>query len=284
MLGSAGPAFAHGRHDLGELGVESVKLLSFGSARDEGAPVTGYAAAPYPLNRARRGDVRQRVTGHEDQVRALPGGDTSSVGQAEHPCRFSRGSGQGLRRADAAPDKEFELSVQACSEYGPRVRGIRARQQSDPRTGQSPHVVLGPGVGRHLPAMPSRGIRSQPAYPGVAGPPGAAGPQGPAGTSSGGGSSSLLSAFIPGPLTQAYTVASFVPDTPIRVTHIAATLKTAPDGSCSPTVLRVTDGRTGYAWSLSRFVSTIPQFAGKEVVIDGISRFVLRDGAGCGLS
>jgi len=40
----------------------------------------------------------------------------------------------------------------------------------------------------------------------------------------------------------------------------------------------VTDGRTGYAWSLSRFVSTIPQFAGKEVVIDGISRFVLRDG------
>ena len=40
----------------------------------------------------------------------------------------------------------------------------------------------------------------------------------------------------------------------------------------------VTDGRVGYARSLSRFVSTIPEFKGREVVIDGISRFVLEDG------
>ena len=40
----------------------------------------------------------------------------------------------------------------------------------------------------------------------------------------------------------------------------------------------VTDGRIGYARSLSRFVSTIPQFKDKEVVIDGISQFVLQDG------
>ena len=40
----------------------------------------------------------------------------------------------------------------------------------------------------------------------------------------------------------------------------------------------VTDGRIGYAWSLSRFVSKIEQFKNKEVVIDGISRFVLKDG------
>ena len=39
----------------------------------------------------------------------------------------------------------------------------------------------------------------------------------------------------------------------------------------------VTDGKIGYARSLSRFVSKIPQFAGKEVVIDGISQFVLKD-------
>jgi hypothetical protein len=32
----------------------------------------------------------------------------------------------------------------------------------------------------------------------------------------------------------------------------------------------------GYAWSLSKFTSTIAQFRGKEVVIDGMSRFVLR--------
>jgi ketosteroid isomerase-like protein len=40
----------------------------------------------------------------------------------------------------------------------------------------------------------------------------------------------------------------------------------------------VCDGATGYAWSLSSFTSKIPQFAGQHVVIDGMSRFVLRDG------
>src|SRR3954452_14458556 len=40
----------------------------------------------------------------------------------------------------------------------------------------------------------------------------------------------------------------------------------------------VFDGRQGYAWSLSSFVSKIPQFAGRHVVIDGISRFIIRDG------
>jgi hypothetical protein len=41
----------------------------------------------------------------------------------------------------------------------------------------------------------------------------------------------------------------------------------------------VCEGEIGYARSLSRFVSTIPEFKGKEVVIDGISRFVLKDGS-----
>jgi ketosteroid isomerase-like protein len=40
----------------------------------------------------------------------------------------------------------------------------------------------------------------------------------------------------------------------------------------------VFDGEIGYAWSLSSFTSRIPQFAGKPVVIDGISRFIVRDG------
>jgi ketosteroid isomerase-like protein len=40
----------------------------------------------------------------------------------------------------------------------------------------------------------------------------------------------------------------------------------------------VCNGDLGYAWSLSSFTSTIPQFAGRKVVIDGMSRFVLRDG------
>ena len=40
----------------------------------------------------------------------------------------------------------------------------------------------------------------------------------------------------------------------------------------------VFDGNIGYAWSLSKFTSTIPQYQGKEVVIDGMSRFVTKDG------
>jgi hypothetical protein len=40
----------------------------------------------------------------------------------------------------------------------------------------------------------------------------------------------------------------------------------------------VFDGTMGYAWSLSSFASKIPQFKGQRVVIDGISRFLVRDG------
>ena len=40
----------------------------------------------------------------------------------------------------------------------------------------------------------------------------------------------------------------------------------------------VVNGDVGYAWSLSTFLSTVPEYAGKEIVIDGISRFVLKDG------
>ena len=40
----------------------------------------------------------------------------------------------------------------------------------------------------------------------------------------------------------------------------------------------VFDGEKGYAWSLSNFTSKIPQYAGQRVVIDGMSRFVVRDG------
>ena len=40
----------------------------------------------------------------------------------------------------------------------------------------------------------------------------------------------------------------------------------------------VCEGDTGYAWSLSSFTSTVPEFAGRTVVIDGMSRFELRDG------
>lgn len=40
----------------------------------------------------------------------------------------------------------------------------------------------------------------------------------------------------------------------------------------------VFDGKMGYAWSLSKFKSTIPEFKDKHVVIDGMSRFLIRDG------
>jgi ketosteroid isomerase-like protein len=40
----------------------------------------------------------------------------------------------------------------------------------------------------------------------------------------------------------------------------------------------VMNGNIGYAHSLSRFISTVPEFKDREVVIDGMSRFVLKDG------
>jgi ketosteroid isomerase-like protein len=40
----------------------------------------------------------------------------------------------------------------------------------------------------------------------------------------------------------------------------------------------VCDGKLGYAWSLSSFTSTIPEFRGNKIVIDGASRFRLKDG------
>jgi hypothetical protein len=40
----------------------------------------------------------------------------------------------------------------------------------------------------------------------------------------------------------------------------------------------VFDGIKGYAWSLSSFTSKIELFKGQRVVIDGMSRFVVRDG------
>jgi ketosteroid isomerase-like protein len=40
----------------------------------------------------------------------------------------------------------------------------------------------------------------------------------------------------------------------------------------------VCHGTIAYAWSLSTFTSSVPEFDGKRVVIDGMSRFELRDG------
>lgn len=38
----------------------------------------------------------------------------------------------------------------------------------------------------------------------------------------------------------------------------------------------VCNGDIGYAWSLSKFTSTVPEFKGRRVVIDGMSRFELQ--------
>ncbi|MCF8466593.1 MAG: nuclear transport factor 2 family protein [Sneathiella sp.] len=40
----------------------------------------------------------------------------------------------------------------------------------------------------------------------------------------------------------------------------------------------ICEGNLAYAWSLSSFTSAVPEFKGKKVVIDGMSRFELRDG------
>ena len=43
----------------------------------------------------------------------------------------------------------------------------------------------------------------------------------------------------------------------------------------------ICEGNLAYAWSLSSFTSTVPEFAGQKVVIDGMSKFLLRDGLIC---
>ncbi len=40
----------------------------------------------------------------------------------------------------------------------------------------------------------------------------------------------------------------------------------------------ICEGNLAYAWSLSSFTSKVPEFEGKRVIIDGMSRFELRDG------
>src|SRR4051812_28151223 len=40
----------------------------------------------------------------------------------------------------------------------------------------------------------------------------------------------------------------------------------------------VFEGTTGYAWSLSSFIAKIEAFKGQPVVIDGMSRFIVREG------
>jgi hypothetical protein len=90
-----------------------------------------------------------------------------------------------------------------------------------------------------------QGAPGVPGPAGPAGPTGSQGPAGPAGTSAGSANSALFPAFIPGPLTSAYTAGFFVPDAPITVTRITAALKTVGDSACTPAVVRVTDGGTG---------------------------------------
>lgn len=43
----------------------------------------------------------------------------------------------------------------------------------------------------------------------------------------------------------------------------------------------VFDGTQGYAWSLSSFTSLVPEYSGKFIIIDGMSRFVIREGLIC---
>ena len=112
FLGSVGPSFTHRRHDLGELGVEHVKLLSFGGARDQGASIGGECAAPYPLNwSACRGDVVNGSPGPQGTGRRRAARRRTRPRSARpwNTRTGPRGSGQGLCRADAAPYKEFQL-------------------------------------------------------------------------------------------------------------------------------------------------------------------------------
>jgi len=68
--GRAGPAFADGRHDLGDPDVEGIKFFHPGRVGDEHVSVTYDACPPNPFDGLSRGDVGQWVAGYEHEVRA----------------------------------------------------------------------------------------------------------------------------------------------------------------------------------------------------------------------
>jgi len=161
---SVGPAFAHGCHDLGELGVERESCSASGSARDEGASIAGYAPAQI-VNSARRGDVRQRVTDTRSQVPRAARAAKSPRSARGTLCRISRGRRQGHAPGCAATGHGGPApGGRLAPNTGPRIRSIRARQQSDPpRIGSRRPLSSAESRRGAFPATPSRGRRSQPA-------------------------------------------------------------------------------------------------------------------------
>ena len=147
------PAFADGRHDLGDPGVEGVKFFRLGRIGDERTSVTQDACPPDPLDGSGRGDVGQRVAGYEHEVRTLTGCGMPAVGEVEHPCRSGGRGAQRLSGRNAAAPEEFQLPVQACTEHGSRVRCVGAGQDRDARVDQAADILLSARIGRHfLPA------------------------------------------------------------------------------------------------------------------------------------
>jgi len=107
-------------------------------------------------------------TGHRTRgpcPRAGPAASNVPVGEAD--TRSGQLQRQGLRRAEMRTDKEFEFSVRACLRTRSPGSGIRARQQGDPRIGQSslcPFCREYGGIRR--PCHP-RGIRTSTGVPRV---------------------------------------------------------------------------------------------------------------------
>ena len=149
------PAFADGRHDLGDPGVEGVKFFRLGRVGDERASVAGDACPPDPFDGPGRGDVGQRVAGYEHEVRALTGCGVPAVGEAEHPRRSGGRGVQRLSGRETAAAEQFQLTVQTCAEHGSRVWCVGAGQDRDARVDQAADILLSTGIGRHsLPAPP----------------------------------------------------------------------------------------------------------------------------------
>lgn len=133
----------------------------------------------------------------------------------------------------------------AVSDQGSFWLALAANNSSEPSGTNTNWQQLAAVGAAGAPGAPGALGAQGPAGP--QGPQGATGPQGPAGPAGATpvASSSLFSAFLSGPLTHAYTAASFVPDSAITVTRISAALKTAPDQNCQSGTLRVSNGSTG---------------------------------------
>jgi hypothetical protein len=247
----------------------------------------------------------------------LPGGDLSGTATAQTVSKLQgmplsltgTGAGSVLAFSGGAwvPTPGFQaggdLAGTATAQTVNKLQGVPLflGGTGGPSTGQvlgfngagwvATTVPAGP-TGPQGPAGPAgpqgqQGIQGLIGLSGPQGIQGPTGPQGPAGTAGSPANLSnaplFFSAYFGAPLTgNSYTAAKIVPDDPITVTRATADVASAGDPSCSPTVLRLSDGTKGEDIYITGSQTEVDSGAGTLTFPAGTKfRASLRSGPAC---